>query len=73
MSTKQTMTETLRKAMRDSGLPHLTISEATGVPRPSVIRFLRGEQSIRLDLADKLAEYFGLELRPTKPAKRKGK
>lgn len=73
MSTNLTITETLRKAMRDSGLPHLTISEATGVPRPSVIRFLRGEQSIRLDLADKLAEHFGLILTPKKTAKRKGK
>jgi hypothetical protein len=27
------------------------------------MRFLRGEQSLRLDMADKLAAYFGLELR----------
>jgi hypothetical protein len=26
------------------------------------MRFLRGEQSLRLDVADKLAAYFGLEL-----------
>jgi hypothetical protein len=33
------------------------------------MRFVRGSQSLRLDMADRLAAYFGLELRP----KRKGK
>jgi hypothetical protein len=27
-----------------------------------LLRFVRGDQSLRLDMADKLAEYFGLEL-----------
>jgi plasmid maintenance system antidote protein VapI len=31
--------------------------------RASIMRFLRGEQSLRLDMADRLAAYFGLELR----------
>ena len=26
------------------------------------MRFLRGEQSLRLDVADRLAAYFGLQL-----------
>ena len=33
------------------------------------MRFVRGSQSLRLDMADRLAAYFGLELRP----KRKGR
>ena len=32
----------------------------------SLIRFARGDQSLRLDIADRLAAYFGLELQPTK-------
>jgi hypothetical protein len=30
----------------------------------SISRFVAGKQSLRLDVADKLAAYFGLELRP---------
>ena len=59
------MTETLRQAIIESDLPMLTIARKSGVERVSLIRFKRGEQSLRLDCADKLAAHFGLELRPT--------
>lgn len=65
----KTMTEVLRKAIADSGMAHIVIERATGVKRASIMRFLRGEQSLRLDMADRLAAYFGLELR----TKRKGR
>jgi len=44
------------------------LERETGVTRASIMRFVRGTQSLRLDMADRLAAYFGLELRP----KRKG-
>ena len=68
MNTKAptTMTDTLRQAIRESGLPMLTLATETGIERASLIRFARGDQSLRLDLADRPAEYFGLELQPTK-------
>jgi plasmid maintenance system antidote protein VapI len=56
------ITDLLRRTIADSGLPLLVIQRETGVQRASVMRFLRGEQSLRLDVADKLAAYFGLEL-----------
>ena len=56
------ITDLLRRTIADSGLPLLVIQRKTGVQRASVMRFLRGEQSLRLDVADKLAAYFGLEL-----------
>ena len=59
------MTETIRKAIEDSGLTLYQIAADTGVQRASLIRFCRGDQSLRLDVADKLAEYFGLELNST--------
>ena len=62
-----TMTEVLRQAIVDSEIPMLRLSNETGVVRASLLRFVRGDQSLRLDMADKLAEYFGLEL-----TKRKG-
>jgi plasmid maintenance system antidote protein VapI len=42
------------------------IEREAGVQRASVMRFLRGEQSLRLDVADRLAAYFGLKLVKTK-------
>lgn len=72
--TSKTMTETLRKAMRDhldGGGTFLGLQRDTGITRQSLMLFLRGETSLRLDIADKLAAYFQLELRPI--SKRKGK
>jgi plasmid maintenance system antidote protein VapI len=39
------------------------LERATGVTRASVMRFVRGSQSLRLDMADRLAAFFGLELK----------
>ena len=63
-----TMSDTLRQTIRESGIPLLTLAEATGVQRASIGRFVSESQSLRLDCADKLAEFFGLEL-----IERKGK
>ncbi len=57
------MSEVLRQAIIDSSMPLLTLSKEAGVARGSLIRFVRGERSLRLDCADKLAEYFGMELK----------
>jgi plasmid maintenance system antidote protein VapI len=62
MATGKSMTEVLRRAIRDSGLPMIRIAEDTDIQRASLIRFARGDQSLRLDVADKLAAYFGLSL-----------
>ena len=62
MKPLQPITDMLRKTIADSGLPLLVIERETGVQRASVMRFLRGDQSLRLDMADKLAAYFELEL-----------
>ena len=56
------MTDPLRKVIVDSGLSMLRLSKETGVNRASLMRFVRGDTSLRLDVADKLAAYFGLEL-----------
>lgn len=60
----RTLTDVLRAAIRESGVPLLTIEQQTGVQRASLSRFVRGNQSLRLDVADKLAAYFNLELLP---------
>lgn len=68
--TKETMTDMLRKALAEaasSGQSIRSIARATGLKHPALLKFLRGDQSLRLDLADKLAAYLGIEV------KRKGK
>ncbi len=65
-----TITEALRQAIADGDIPFLQLEKKTGVLRQSLMKFARGEQSLMLDAADKLAEFFGLEV--IKP-KRKGK
>lgn len=63
-----TLTDVLRRAILDSDVTMYGIAKGSGVDRASLTRFRDGDRSLRLDKADKLAAFFGLEL---KPAKRK--
>ena len=55
-----TMTDLLREALAEA--ESLTkIERATGLKRQALAKFMRGEQSLRLDLADKLAKHFRIE------------
>jgi plasmid maintenance system antidote protein VapI len=63
------ITDLLRETIIASKLPMKALERETGVQRLSIARFVEGRQSLRLDVADKLAAYFGLELR----TKRKGR
>jgi plasmid maintenance system antidote protein VapI len=58
------MTGPLKKAIAAAGKSFLELERATGVQRASILRFMSGATSLRLDVADRLAAYFGLELRP---------
>ena len=68
MSTKRskpaTITDVLRREIADSELSFMALEEATGLKRQSLMKFARCEQSLRLDMADRLASFFGLELKP---------
>jgi len=68
----ETMSEVLRRAIIESGTPYLTLEQATGVKRASIMRFATGQTSLRLDLADRLAEHFGLTLHAGQPKRRGG-
>jgi len=59
----QTLTEALRQAIAESGLSFKRLERETGLKRQSLMKFARAEQSLRLDLADKLATFFGIESR----------
>ena len=66
------ITDLLRETIIASKTPLLKLEQETGVQRASIGRFIRGKNSLRLDVADKLAAYFGLALQPIK-AKKKGR
>ena len=57
-----TMSDVLRETMLAADIPLLTLEQQTGVARASLRFFMRGERSLHLDVADKLATYFGLVL-----------
>ena len=63
-------TDILRAMIAKSKTPLLRMEKETGVDRASLRRFVRGETSLRLDMADKLLVYFGLRVVPRR--KRKG-
>ena len=75
MKKTPTISDVLRKAIVKSGIPLLALEQETGVVRASIMRFVRGDQSIRLDAADRLAAYLGFRLGPdpgAKPTRRPG-
>jgi hypothetical protein len=57
------ITALLQETIIQSAVPYKTLERETGVKRSSIQRFIDGRQSIRLDMADRLAAYFGFELR----------
>ena len=55
-----TMTEMLREALANAESVR-AVARETGVQQASLVRFLKGGQSLRLDVADKLATFFNIE------------
>jgi hypothetical protein len=53
---------TIARAVESGRTNFLTLERETGVTRASIMRFVRGTQSLHLGIGDKLAAYFGLEL-----------
>ena len=64
MSNTTTITDLLRRTILDAieagRATYKGLERETGVTRASIMRFATGRRSIRLDMADKLAAYFGV-------------
>jgi plasmid maintenance system antidote protein VapI len=56
------ISEMLRRTIVNSGVSYNALQRDTGVTRASIMRFVEGRQSLRLDMADRLASFFGLTL-----------
>jgi hypothetical protein len=62
------MTALLRQCLAEA--PSIrAVARETGTDHAALIRFLRGESHLRLDKADALARYFGIECRLTRKPK----
>lgn len=74
MPKKTQVSDVLRErliAEVEAGTSLRTIEAESGTLRQSLAGFMRGEQSIRSPLVDKLAERYGLALKPVKATKLK--
>jgi transcriptional regulator with XRE-family HTH domain len=65
------VTDRLRKAITAADVNRRRISQEKGIQESALSRFIHGERGLDGTSIDKLATYFGLELKP-KP-KRKGR
>lgn len=59
------LTAALREAISASGLSHAELARLTGIPQPTINRFVNGAD-MKLSTADRLAAHFGLALGPAK-------
>ena len=57
---------TILRSVEEGQMNHKALERETGVTRASIMRFVKGTQSLHLVMADKLAAHFGLELRTKK-------
>jgi len=57
------LSERLRQEILTCPLSFRAVSRATGIAVPIISRFASGKRSLNLESADRLAQYFGLELR----------
>jgi ribosome-binding protein aMBF1 (putative translation factor) len=69
--TKRTVSasDLIRQSITESGLSFNELERRTGVKRQCLMKFARGEQSLRLDIAEKLFDTLGLELVKKRKAK----
>jgi transcriptional regulator with XRE-family HTH domain len=54
------MTEALRDALLSDPRSYNEVAQQTGLARTSLMAFAEGRRSLRLDLADKLAAFYGI-------------
>jgi|GEM_PF-840836 len=55
------ISDVLRKAIREAGVSAYAVAQGSGIPQPTITRFLNGAE-MKSSTIDKLAEFLGLEL-----------
>jgi transcriptional regulator with XRE-family HTH domain len=56
--------KTLRRAIKESGLSYYRLAIDCDISAGSISRFMADTNSLRLDIAGRLCERLGLELKP---------
>jgi transcriptional regulator with XRE-family HTH domain len=62
---RQTVSEQLRRFVRERGESLACVGRHTGVHHGALSRFLRGERGLSTRSLDRLCRYLGIELRST--------
>jgi len=62
LPTVVSISETIRKAIRECGMSRYQLSKRTGASEGTLSRFMSGENSPTLDTLEKLAGLLGLDL-----------
>ena len=72
---KQTtdLAKALRAALAAADMSRFELSKRSGVSYSVIHRFFGGDRDLTLRTASKLADVLGLELRPVRRGKRKGR
>jgi transcriptional regulator with XRE-family HTH domain len=65
------LVEQLREAIRGYGKSLNQLSKDSGVATPQLSRFMRGERTLTLPMAEKLCDVLGLQLSPKKGKRKK--
>jgi predicted transcriptional regulator len=63
LESQLSLEETLREAIRGSGLSENALAREAGVPQPVIWRFMRGKATMRLPNVERLMVYFDIEVR----------
>ena len=63
---RKSIIETLRRAIEDSGYSQYQLSILSGVNRAQINRFVKGERTLTLESAERIAEALELELKSKK-------
>jgi len=64
------LTVVLREAIQKSGVSQQQIARDTGIKQPALSKFVNGG-SLKLETVAALIDYFGLEVGPSRPTKRR--
>ena len=59
---KSSISESLRDAIRNCGLSGRELARQSGISHPMISRYLRGERSITLRVAEALSATLGLDM-----------
>lgn len=75
MKSWESLSEALREMTVAEGLTYSELSKRTGVPKPSLVRFLNRDRGLNLATADILMKHFGLVVieRPRQRPTKKGR